>query len=151
MHVILCLLLSVALQAWLLLLLLCMALPVVPCCTGFQVRQHIMSTCLKTWSESPELPFNEILHMAPAFGMPQYGTSTSGSLLPGCSATVKCGILQHGACLQVATAAFKTLMALLGDTHQYEALLGCRSSLPTGQSLRAFWYTSEAFWNTSEA
>ena len=53
-------------------------------------------------------------------------------------------MLQHGACLQVATAAFKTLMALLGDTHQYEALLGCRSSLPTGQSLRAFWNTSES-------
>ncbi|DBA92848.1 TPA: hypothetical protein ACH3X1_003025 [Trebouxia sp. C0004] len=37
--------------------------------------------------------------------------------------------------LKVATAAFKTLMALLGDTHQYEALLGCRSSLPTVSSL----------------
>ena len=53
-------------------------------------------------------------------------------------------MLQNDACLQVATAAFKTLMALLGDTHQYEALLGCRSSLPTGQSSRAFWNTSES-------
>lgn len=35
-------------------------------------------------------------------------------------------------------------MALLGDTHQYEALLGCRSSLPTGQSLSAFWNVIEA-------
>lgn len=52
-------------------------------------------------------------------------------------------MLQNGACLQVATAALKTLMALLGDTHQYEALLGCRSSLPTGQSLSAFWKVSE--------
>ena len=58
MHVMLCLVISVALQAWLLLLLLCMALP---CCTAFQLRQHMMSTCLKTWSESPELPFNETL------------------------------------------------------------------------------------------
>lgn len=37
--------------------------------------------------------------------------------------------------LKVATAAFKTLMALLGDTHQYEALLGCHTSLPTLSSL----------------
>ena len=36
--------------------------------------------------------------------------------------------------LQVATAAFKTLMAVMGDTHQYEALLGCRSVLPTGET-----------------
>lgn len=35
-------------------------------------------------------------------------------------------------------------MALLGDTHQYEALLGCRTSLPTGQSLREFLNISEA-------
>ncbi len=35
-------------------------------------------------------------------------------------------------------------MALLGDTHQYQALLGCRSSLPTGQSLSAFWKLDEA-------
>lgn len=53
-------------------------------------------------------------------------------------------MLQHHACLQVATAAFKTLMALLGDTHQYEALLGCRSSLPTGQSSSALWTVDEA-------
>lgn len=36
--------------------------------------------------------------------------------------------------LQIATAAYKTLMALLGDTHQQEALTGCLTSLPTGQS-----------------
>ncbi len=41
---------------------------------------------------------------------------------------------EHGMSVQVATAAFKTLMALLGDAHQDEALLGCRSSLPTGQA-----------------
>ncbi|DBB13580.1 TPA: hypothetical protein ACH3X3_000611 [Trebouxia sp. C0006] len=44
--------------------------------------------------------------------------------------------------LKVATAAFKTLMALLGDTHQYEALLGCRSSLPT--ALRALGLDTKA-------
>ena len=90
MHVILCLLLSVALQAWLLLLLLCMALSVVPCCTGFQVRHHMMSTCLKTWSESPELPFNEILHMAPAFGMPQHATSDHFYKSPVLQSSVAC-------------------------------------------------------------
>ena len=36
----------------------------------------------------------------------------------------------HG--MQVATAAFKTLMALLSDTCQWEALTGCRTRLPTG-------------------
>lgn len=36
-------------------------------------------------------------------------------------------------------------MALLGDTHQYEALLGCRSSLPTGQILSASCNMSDAY------
>lgn len=35
-------------------------------------------------------------------------------------------------------------MALLGDTHQYEALLGCLSSLPTGQSV-----SPALQWNTA--
>ena len=114
---------------------------ITPCCTGFQVKQHMTSTCLKTWSESRELPFNE------SFSKGRFwhaSTSNITSLLQVFSAPVNCGMTQHGARLQVATAAFKTLMALLGDTHQYEALLGCRSSLPTGQSLRAFWKVSEA-------
>lgn len=34
--------------------------------------------------------------------------------------------------LQVATAAYKLLMALLGDTRQHEAMLGCLTALPTG-------------------
>jgi hypothetical protein len=53
-------------------------------------------------------------------------------------------MLQRDGCLQVATAAFKTMMSLLGDTHQYEALLGCRSRLPTGQNSRALCNMSEA-------
>lgn len=33
---------------------------------------------------------------------------------------------------QAATAAFKTLMALMADTRQWEALTGCVTRLPTG-------------------
>ena len=35
--------------------------------------------------------------------------------------------------LQVATAAYKTLLALLDDTRQYQALTGSLTSLPTGE------------------
>lgn len=46
--------------------------------------------------------------------------------------------------MQVATAAFKTLMALFSDTSQWEALTGCRTRLPTGgvSAINCFAYRS---------